>query len=150
MSTRRVLRSVTSNFLGSYTSRYSDRDGYWLFGFLSATPALDIDLLGDAARSGDEPSEDARIFAIEAFDDQLIKAGLSKDRLRTARLAIATSSTPVERLAGGNVRTGREMSFAVVVETDRGVGYTVFCKKFVAPHDPTLEGRSARTDRRNG
>jgi hypothetical protein len=34
MATRRVIKSVLRNFLGTYTSRYSEIRGYWLFGFL--------------------------------------------------------------------------------------------------------------------
>ena len=34
MPTRRVIKSVLHNFLGTYTSRYSDYNGYWLFGFM--------------------------------------------------------------------------------------------------------------------
>jgi len=28
------MTAVLKNFLGTYTSRYSDFQGYWLFGFL--------------------------------------------------------------------------------------------------------------------
>ncbi len=31
---RRIIKAVLDNFLGTYTSRYSDFHGYWLFGFL--------------------------------------------------------------------------------------------------------------------
>ena len=31
---RRHLKSVLAGFLGTYTSRYSDFQGYWLFGFI--------------------------------------------------------------------------------------------------------------------
>lgn len=142
MSIRRALRAVTRNFLGTYTSRYSDRNGYWLFGYLAETTKLEIDLLGDRYRRGEEPSEDARMLAMDAFSDQLIKAGVPETSLRTASLTIATSSTIEERLVVGIRRAGRAMTFDVVVVTDRGASYEASCRKFVAPHDPSLELRS--------
>ena len=46
MAKRRAIRGVLGNFLGTFTSRYSDYDGYWLFGFLVADlKDLRIDLL---------------------------------------------------------------------------------------------------------
>ena len=144
MATQRVLRSVTKNFLATYTSRYSDRDGYWLFGFLSDNPQLEIDLLGDRYRRSGEPSEDARLFAMDAFVDQLAKAKVAETRLRSARLSISTSPQKTERVAGGTLRQGREMTFVVVVAMDAGTTYEARCTKFVSPHDPALELRSAR------
>ena len=34
MPRRRTIKGVLDNFLGTYTSRYSDYDGYWLFGMV--------------------------------------------------------------------------------------------------------------------
>jgi hypothetical protein len=144
MATQRVLRSVTKNFLATYTSRYSDRDGYWLFGFLSDNPQIEIDLLGDRYRRSGEPSEDARLFAMDAFVDQLAKAKVAETRLRSARLSISTSPEKTERVAGGTLRQGREMTFVVVVTTDAGTTYDARCTKFVSPHDSSLELKSAR------
>jgi hypothetical protein len=143
MAIRRVLRAVTKNFLGTFTSRYTDRHGYWLFGFLPDEP-LNIDLQGDRSRRGDDPCEDARMSAMKAFLDQLNKAKFPEARLRDARLSISTSRTPVERMVGGYRRTGREMTFAIVVTPDRGQEYRAICTKFVAPHDSSIERRSAR------
>jgi hypothetical protein len=148
MATQRVLRSVTRNFLATYTSRYSDREGYWLFGFLSDAPQLEIDLLGDRYRRSDDPSEDARLFAMDAFVDQLTKAKMAEARLRSARLSISTSPQKTERVAGGTLRQGREMTFVVAVTTNTGATYEARCTQFVAPHDPSLELRSTRADPR--
>jgi hypothetical protein len=35
MVTPRAIRGMLRNFLGTYTSQYSDYKGYWLFGFPS-------------------------------------------------------------------------------------------------------------------
>ena len=146
MATQRVLRSVTRNFLATYTSRYSDREGYWLFGFLSDNPELEIDLLGDRYRRSDDPAEDARLCAMDAFVDQLAKAKVAETRLRTARLSISTSPQKIERVSGGTLRQGREMTFVVVITTDAGATYEAICTKFVAPHNPSLELRSTRSE----
>ena len=34
MATADVIKSVLRNFLETFASRYTDYDGYWLFGFL--------------------------------------------------------------------------------------------------------------------
>ena len=58
MTTRKAIKSVLDNFLGTYISRYSDYDGYWLFGFLvKESPHLKINLLStnvDTTISGPE------------------------------------------------------------------------------------------------
>jgi hypothetical protein len=146
VSTSRVLRGVTENFLGTYTSRYSDHKGYWLFGFLSGAAQLDIDLLGDRYRKSEEPAEDARMFAMDAFIDQLMKAGVPEARLFTARLFISSSATATERLAGGVLRKGRDMKFVVVVVTKGDARYEARSTKFVAPHDSAVEQRSRRVE----
>jgi hypothetical protein len=148
MATQRVLRSVTRNFLETYTSRYSDREGYWLFGFLSDSPQLEIDLLGDRHRRSEDPPEDARLFAMDAFVDQLTKARMAEARLRSARLTISTSPQRTDQVAGGTLREGREMTFAVVITTNTGATYDARCTRFVARHDPSLELRSTRAEPR--
>jgi hypothetical protein len=146
MSRTRALRSVTQNFLSTYSSRYSDRQGYWLFGFLSEVPLLEIDLLGDRYRRCDAPEEDARLLAMDAFVGQLAKARLSESRLAHARLIVTTSPRRTMRIAGGPLRQGRAMTFAVTVTTIGGTDYQASCTKFVAPHDPAVELRSRRAE----
>ena len=52
MTSRRVIPGVLHNFLGTFTSRYSDFDGYWVFGFLiESMDRVRIDLLSEAAKS---------------------------------------------------------------------------------------------------
>jgi hypothetical protein len=42
----RKIRGVLHNFLATYSSRYSDYDGYWLFGVLAQESGhLQIDLV---------------------------------------------------------------------------------------------------------
>ena len=49
MVSERAMKSVLHNFLETYTSRYSDYDGFWVFGFIVETmlPA-NIDLMASS------------------------------------------------------------------------------------------------------
>ena len=50
MTSRRVIPGVLHNFLGTFTSRYSDFNGYWIFGFLvEKMDSVRIDLLAELA-----------------------------------------------------------------------------------------------------
>jgi hypothetical protein len=147
MANRRMLKGVINGFLGTYTSRYTAYQGYWLFGFLIAeTPLLQIDLLGDRERRGRDPVELSRCLAVRAFADQRAKAHLRESCVRRAGLAIRVLAERVEEVAGGSLRRGNHVSFDVEVESDHGKTYRATRKIFVAPHDPAVEMRSTRSD----
>lgn len=83
------MRAVLSNFLGTFTSRYSDFQGYWLFGFLiEDLVELRIDLLAPAVGEPGLPPDVAIHTAVKKFEDQLQKARLDKRRIREAWLTI--------------------------------------------------------------
>src|SRR5688572_30068573 len=91
MPPRKILKSVLWNFLGAYMSRYTDYEGYWLFGFLIPEPqSLEIDLLA-VHPVANTPVEAAAHWAEIKFADQLKKAGIERSRLRSAKLRIAHS-----------------------------------------------------------
>jgi len=90
MASRRVIKAVLGNFLGTYISRYSDFDGYWLFGFLVESPDdIRVDVLQEnhVTCSG-SPSDLATTLAVAKFDDQRPKAGLAPSQVRSAWLTI--------------------------------------------------------------
>jgi hypothetical protein len=145
MPTQRVLRSVTKNFLGTYTSRYSDRQGAWLWGFLCGGPDLDIDLLGsDRSRNGSEPAEDARVLALERFADQLAKVHFRERRLKDARLSVVTLPPVYEETVRTTRRKGHIMSFRVSVTTDLVWTCEASCGVFVAPYPWRSTGPSRK------
>src|SRR5262249_55253236 len=77
MATRKAIRGVLGTSPGTYTSRYSDSDGYWLFGFLVADLGeLRIDLLAPPASDSEGPLGVAVRSAAAKFADQMQKAGL--------------------------------------------------------------------------
>ena len=92
MAKRKVIKSVLRNFLGTYTSRYSDYRGYWLFGFLVGEQVqLEFDLLGRGDGDVTRPLEFAEQRAATNFEDQLRKAAIDRTQVQEARLKISRS-----------------------------------------------------------
>ena len=146
MTSRRVIKGVLHNFLGTFTSRYSDFDGYWVFGLLvQGMDTESIDLLAVSAESTDAtPSAFARRLAAQKFAEQIAKAGLPGSWFREARLDI--TKLPVSRFGVVNGRScsGHDVRFLAHAVTDLGRIYDATLSIFVAPHDPKVELRSAR------
>jgi hypothetical protein len=70
MATRRVIKSVLGNFLGTYVSRYSDYDGYLLFGFLVGDLVeLRINLFG---QSGSDPNTPVGVAVLSAVAKSMV------------------------------------------------------------------------------
>ena len=89
MASRRVIKGVLGNFLGTYVSRYSDYDGYLLFGFLvGELGELRINLLGQSVSDPDSPRGVAVLSAVARFEDQRRKGGLAASRIREASLTM--------------------------------------------------------------
>jgi hypothetical protein len=91
LTSRRVLNSILYNFLGTYTSRYSDLGGYWLFGFLIENIThISIDLLDQSiVDAGTNPLTFARKLAVTKFSEQVAKSGLPNSVIREAHLEIS-------------------------------------------------------------
>jgi hypothetical protein len=147
---RRALKGVLYNFLGTYTSRYSDFGGFWLFGLLVDEPLeLHVDLLSPIECSKNEP-EAALIAAIrlarQRFQEQLVKAGCSRSLLHQAYLDITRLPDLHCREVCGVPRYGYNLRFSAKVISDRGKSYQREKIVFVAPHDSHLERRAARTN----
>ena len=139
------MRGALRNFLDSYTSRYSDHRGYWLFGFL--VPVLDelrIDLLAQHDTLSDAPFDVARRSAAVRFADQVQKTGLSRALISQAWLTIRKLPGAITSSIDGHLRTGHEISFSAEAVTDDGRRLELEKVLFVAPHDPALERRSTR------
>jgi len=141
-----MIPGVLQNFLGTYTSRYSDYDGYWLFGMLvDRAESFDIDLL-HPAESGSEPTAAAcagRLAALK-FAEQRERAGIPESWIREARLGITRSSETTPEVVNGRRCQGHDVRFAVTAVSDHGKAYKRAMSIFVAPHDPRHECRSTR------
>ncbi len=143
------MRSVLWNFLGTFTSRYSDFQGYWLFGFLiEDLVELRIDLLAPAVAEPHLPSDVAIHTAVEKFEDQLRKARLDKRRIREAWLTIRKLPERLEGTIGSCGRAGHKVAFLATAVMDNGSKYEREQFVLVAPHDPSRESRNKRADDR--
>ncbi len=144
MARRRRISSALHNFLSTYASRYSDYDGYWLFGMvIDHLDAVEIDLL-HAAEESEESSPDGLLtrLAVEKFADQIKKAGLSISCLREAWLYITKPPVVTHGAVNGYLCAGHEVQFAARAVSDLGKTYEAAITAFVAPHNPLAERQS--------
>lgn len=143
MPTHRVMKAVLWNFLGTFTSRYSDFEGYWLFGFLvEDLVALRIDLLVPGAGEPDSPLRAAMHAAPARFDEQLRKAAFDRARLLSASLTMRKRPEPVAIAECAQQRTGHRVTFVATAAIRGGHNYERELSILVAPHDPRIESRS--------
>ena len=141
---RRQLNGVLAGFLGTYASRYSDFEGYWIFGFIVETvDLLEIDLLARPSSAAGAIAA-AENLAKTKFCEQLHKHGFANSAAAGANLRIVPGVEQVERLAGDLRRLGRDLTFHASVLSDTGTRYTRTKVVFVASHDPRFEQRSGR------
>lgn len=101
MTRRTHIKSVLYNFLGTYTSRYSDYGGYWLFGRLvRRLGELRIDLLNPNYTARQTKVERIACWlAVQRFREQMEKAGIPLSRVRKASLEITRLPDPQSRSA---------------------------------------------------
>jgi hypothetical protein len=155
MRLRGILKSVLAGFLGTYTSRYSEFEGYWLFGFLlDAPPQLKVDLLEDCSKPAGEPAMRVAVeLARTKFAEQLEKAHVPRAQVRTALLSIERPDTAVVRQVGyegssaalvARIRRGYDLHLRVEVVTENGLLVVAESTVFAASHDPAHEFRSGR------
>jgi len=147
MARRRSLKGVLAGFLGTYTSRYSDHRGYWLFGQLpdAELENSSIDLLSIGS-SGSLSSDAAHRLAVTKFADQVAKAGLPMEVIESACLSIEATGEPVRCWQGDHRSVGRRVIFTARVQTDTGTLFEVTRDTVVAPHDPNKERRRHESD----
>ena len=147
MATRKAIKGVLDNFLGTYTSRYSDYCGYWLFGFLvTEAESLSFDLLTAPAQPESGAVSAAANSAVEKFQDQLGKHGLARTHVRTACVLIERLSLTADGQVNGRSAAGYQVRVSVTAVTDRGRRFDSERSFFVAPHNPQAEFRSTRAD----
>ncbi len=140
------MKSVLHNFLGTFTSRYSDHRGYWLFGQLPADlERFSVDLLRDPP-DGDAAIQVAQRLAVRRFAEQVLKSGLDLSGVHEAVLELTRDSKPVLGRQGDFGTRGRNMSLLVRVVMDGGRVFEEQQAVFVAAHDPSKERRRNPAD----
>ena len=149
MPNRRNIKGVLRNFLGTFTSRYSDFDGYWVYGYLVKDfKELNINLLEpNADNANTSPSAFAIRLAKQKFEEQISKNKLPKSWFREAYLKALKSPESRMGIVNGRSSSGYEMRFLVRAVADSGHNYELDSSIFVAPHDPEIESRSTRANK---
>jgi hypothetical protein len=98
------------------------------------------------APDSDAPQAVAARLATSKFQEQVRKAGIEPSRISNARLTITRLPDTVAGWVNGiHRRNGNNVAFVVQVDMDNGNRYEQQRVIFVAPHDPSVELRSART-----
>src|SRR5580692_685525 len=146
MKVRRQISGTLHNFLETFTSRYSDYDGYWLFGMLiQGIDRISIDLLSKPPVDQSKSLKSAATEeAITKFCEQMSKADIPSSCVCSAILDIVKSSAQKGGHAQGGSRDGFDVLFRVSAVSDLGKRYEFEKSVFVAPHDPKIESRSTR------
>jgi hypothetical protein len=147
MTTRRAMKGVLENLLGTFTSRNTDHEGYWLLGFLvSDLDRRTIELLsGDAASVNRPPWNIAAVMANDRFRDQMRKYGLPLETVRAAELELERLPGAATALINGETWEGFKVRFGAKATMDDGRVYERERRVFVAPHS-SRELRSTRWD----
>lgn len=150
MPTHRVLQSVLHNFLGRYTSRYNDFGGYWIFGLIVDSLPQEFELLEIAsdttiAYKATQASIDAaKAFASVTFRDQLTKACLRIESIRSTSLTIERLPGVCRGPVNGNICEGHAIRAEVSAQLESGREYRSERQIFVAPHNSRIESKSGR------
>lgn len=145
MVSQKVIKGVLGNFLGTYTSRYSDFDGYWLFGCLvSGLAELQIDLRARVLDESITPVALAVRLAVVKFGEQCEKAGLLGSQIQDASLVIRKLPDRVLLPVNGRPSLGYNLNFTATALMESGKRYEREQVVFVAPHDAKVEQRSGR------
>lgn len=138
----RSLHAVVPNYLSTFTSRYRDRDGWWLLGLAeSSLDGLAVDLLGNTPCPDSSPNQ-LEHDAVYLFQDQMKKHGVSLSLVAEATLQCSRAEAS-RRIAGDHLRDGHDFTFLVHVKTTNGNEIWRNRTVFVSPHDPTKERRAS-------
>src|SRR4051812_38091998 len=108
----RAPKSVGHNFLETYTSRYTDRDGYWLFGFLARDLTVHhFDLFHDSAPATDEAFAVAARLAATKLKEQANHARVNFANIERAVLQLERLPGDVEWTVNGRYCKGWNVRF---------------------------------------
>ena len=146
MPTRKAIKGVLHGFLGTFTSRYSDYDGYWVFGSITDEMTnLTINLLEveDASTENDVVLFVAQL-ARRKFREQMDKMHVPISFVHGAKMSISRSDAPARGFVAGHLCKGHIYIFSVQVISDLGRPFQATTQMFVAPHSRLLEHRSTR------
>jgi hypothetical protein len=148
MKIRRQITGALCGLLDTYGSRYSDYDGYWIFGLLAReADSISFDLLREDSASGSSPVVVvARQLARMKFQEQLQRAHIPAEYVSEAKLTIRKIGDSRVGPVNGHITEGHQVSLVAEAVSDLGKKYRGEKFIFVAPHDPSFECRSTRRE----
>jgi hypothetical protein len=147
MPSGRVMKNALRGFLGTYSSRYSDYQGYWVFGQIRPhLEGLQIDLLSDSSNAPFAAVRFAQRLARSRFREQLVKSRLPIGRVTSASLRVHAFGAGAFEWRGDHSREGGDYRFDAAAQLDNGRIYEASQQVFVALHDPAVERRRRPDD----
>lgn len=145
MPRRKALKGVMHSFLRSFTSRYSDYDGYWIFGLVTCElNKLTINLMDVENTTNNEVVLFPAQLGQREFKEQTDKAKLPMHFVRQAQMNVSQSTATTKGFVAGHLCTGHIYTFSIQVISDLGRPFRATTHKFIAPHNPAVEHRSTR------
>ena len=145
MPRRTEIKGVLGNFLSKFASRYSDYDGYWLFGLLvNENEEISIDLLLPFHSNTTSIVSVTQRIASSTFQNQIVKAQLPLSVIHNATLNIVKTDRVVKCCNHGMWRDCFGLRLCVRVRTDLGRKFKREKFVFAAAHNPAFETRSTR------
>jgi len=151
MKIRRQITGALCGLLDTLGSRYSDYDGYWIFGLLvRETDSLSFELLREESTATFSPVvAQARQLARLKFEEQLERARIPVTCVSSAKLVIQKLGDLRVGPVNGHLMNGHQVCLSVEAVSDLGKKYYAEKFLFVAPHDPSVEHRSVRKNEPN-
>jgi hypothetical protein len=145
MKQAQSMKGVVANFLATYTSRYSDFGGYWVFGvYFHDLADLRLDLLSNVEAGHADPSHPVARMAAAKFQEQMALARIRRTRVQEAWLTVDRLPASTEAEVNGRLSQGALVRFVTGVKMVGGRSFDCERIVFVAPHDPQVERRSTR------
>lgn len=150
MPTRRVLKSIAHDVLGTFLSRNNDLDGYWALGQFYAylerqqlPLVVELDLLQGSVWPDTEAFSRLALAYAKCLGLQLVTRGMPRKRVVAAslRLQFKTALRELPQPTGGTRGAGFRARLEIL--DDCGHGHVSWRTGCCAPHDPDLERRRA-------
>jgi len=143
MPSRKVIKSALAGFLGTFTSRNTDYQGYWLFGLVEKDiQHCKINLLSPSP-ADKTPRLAIQAMAVQRFEEQVSKAGLPRSVVLDAELEITKGQDASRGFVGSHATDGHMVKFVARATVSNGRCFETERLVFVAPHDSDGERRRA-------
>jgi hypothetical protein len=147
MKIRRRLTGVLGSFLDGFASRYSDYDGYWVFGLVAReTDDATFELLPEVGVGASPTVAAASRIARARLVTLLQKAKIPAECVASAKVRMSKLEPAVTGPVNGRLCLGHRFSLTADATSDLGKRYTAEKIVFVAPHDASVEHRSTRRE----